>query len=190
LGKAKRKPNVFKALKDMLAHWGGLDRMQRNQGAGAKKLGNAPRDKSRACETDSQIFNKASAPACRGASQLVTMEHEMTDKARIDAEAKLAQQDDLMQAAVAAALRDAAGEAAGEIAALGERELSPFIRRRILALITPDAQAALDRVVAAERERCAKVAESLALPMDGKIAKAQAGYMRGIIANNIRKAGE
>jgi hypothetical protein len=241
LGKAKRKPNVFKALKDMLAHWGGLDRMQRNQGAGAKKLGNAPRDKSRACETDSQIFNKASAPACRGASQLVTMEHEMTDRrhaklaqdtpeamlkmvldreaataarhddrikelkaqhqeafqkdvdaneARIDAEAKLAQQDDLMQAAVAAALRDAAGEAAGEIAALGERELSPFIRRRILALITPDAQAALDRVVAAERERCAKVAESLALPMDGKIAKAQAGYMRGIIANNIRKAGE
>ena len=75
-------------------------------------------------------------------------------------EAKLAQQDDLMQAAVAAALREAAGEAAGEIAALGERELSPFIRRRILALITPDAQAALDRVVAAERERCAKVAES------------------------------
>ena len=66
--------------------------------------------------------------------------------------------DEVVAAAVAAALREAAGEAAGEIAALGERELSPFIRRRILALITPDAQAALDRVVAAERERCAKVA--------------------------------
>lgn len=53
----------------------------------------------------------------------------------------------------------------------------------------PDVQAALDRVVAAERERCAKIAESVALPMDGKIAKAQAGYMRGIIAHHIREGG-
>ena len=48
----------------------------------------------------------------------------------------------------------------------------------------------LEAKLAAERERCAKIAESVALPMDGKIAKAQAGYMRGIIAHHIREGGE
>jgi hypothetical protein len=79
-------------------------------------------------------------------------------------EAKLAQQDDLMQAAVAAALREAA--ALFEQDALDMRaEENPLYwtaendAKRILAIITSDAQAALDRVVAAERERCAKVAD-------------------------------
>ena len=111
-------------------------------------------------------------------------------------ESKLAQQDDLMQAAVAAALR----EAAEEIEAMRGPTDVPRTDKAVvfdeaadrcieivLALITPDAQTALDRVVAAERERCAKVAESVALPMDGKIAKAQAGYMRGTIAHHIRE---
>ena len=106
---------------------------------------------------------------------------------------------DLMQAAVAAALR----EAAEEIEAMRGPTDVPRTDKAVvfdeaadrcieivLALITPDAQAALDRVVAAERERCARVAESVALPMDGKIVKAQAGYMRDIIAHHIRKAGE
>jgi fumarylacetoacetate (FAA) hydrolase family protein len=55
------------------------------------------------------------------------------NEARIDAEAKLAK--------------------AVEV-------LTLWSDKYILALITPDPQAALDRVVAAERERCAKVAES------------------------------
>jgi hypothetical protein len=59
-------------------------------------------------------------------------------------EAKLAQQDDLVQAAVAAALREAAKISDQWIGC------EP-ITSGILALITPDAQAALDRVVAAER---------------------------------------
>lgn len=102
-------------------------------------------------------------------------------------EAKLAQQDERVQAAVAAALREAAEccTGSGTIAIDG-----PIAAKEILALITPDAQAALDRVVAAERERCAKIAESVALPMDGKVAKAQAGYMRSIIAHHIREGGE
>ena len=89
---------------------------------------------------------------------------------------------DLVQAAVAAALREAAERM--------DNGFSYKAGNRVRALITPDAQAALDRVVAAERERCAKVAESVALPMSGKIAKAQAGYMRGTIAHHIRKGGE
>ena len=90
---------------------------------------------------------------------------------------------DLVQAAVAAALREAINRVNG-------CDRVSEVQPAILALITPDAQTALDRVVAAERERCAKVAESVALPMDGKIAKAQAGYMRGTIAHHIRKGGE
>ena len=75
---------------------------------------------------------------------------------RIDElEAKLAQQDDLVQAAVAAALREAAEAAEGYYSGLGDwlarHGHSVSIRDYILALITPDAQAALDRVVAAER---------------------------------------
>jgi hypothetical protein len=112
-------------------------------------------------------------------------------------EAKLAQQDDLVQAAVAAALREAAALMFDDlwITADNDREEGydeglSAAANAILALITPDAQAALDRVVAAERERCAKVAESVALPMGGKIAKAQAGYMRDTIAHHIRKGGE
>lgn len=44
----------------------------------------------------------------------------------------------------------------------------------------------LEAKLAAERERCAKVAESVALPMDGRNAKAQADYMRKVIASAIR----
>ena len=68
-------------------------------------------------------------------------------------EAKLAQQDDLMQAAVAAALRKAANRA-GEAWTWTYADVSAVpCQEYILALITPDAQAALDRVVAAERKR-------------------------------------
>jgi hypothetical protein len=70
-------------------------------------------------------------------------------------EAKLAQQDDLVQAAVAAALRQAAGI---EIIAMSipanprhaYQAALDAAAQHILALITLDAQAALDRVVAAE----------------------------------------
>ena len=66
-------------------------------------------------------------------------------QAQLAAEAKLAQQDDLMQAAVAAALREAAQVARASFdGELGYDE--------ILDLIPEGAQAALDRVVAAERE--------------------------------------
>ena len=73
------------------------------------------------------------------------------------------------EAAVAAALR----EAAEEIEAMRGPTDVPRTDKAVvfdeaadrcveivLALITPDAQAALDRVVAAERERCARVAEN------------------------------
>ena len=60
---------------------------------------------------------------------------------------------DLVQAAVAAALREAINRVNG-------CDRVSEVQPAILALITPDAQTALDRVVAAERERCAKVAES------------------------------
>ena len=72
---------------------------------------------------------------------------EVTDlRRRIEElEAKLAQQDDLVQAAVAAALREAAQVARASFdGELGYDE--------ILDLIPEGAQAALDRVVAAERE--------------------------------------
>jgi hypothetical protein len=64
---------------------------------------------------------------------------------------RCAEVDDLVQAAVAAALREAAQ------AIQGDEMLSPVgahrVSARILTFITPEAQAALDRVVAAERER-------------------------------------
>jgi len=63
-----------------------------------------------------------------------------------------------------------------------------WVRRLADDLIV--AEAKLAKAVEVERERCAKVAESVALPMDGKIAKAQAGYMRGIIAHHIREGGK
>ena len=60
--------------------------------------------------------------------------------------ARCAEADDLVQAAVTAALREAALIARASFdGELGYDD--------ILDLITPDAQAALDRVVAAERER-------------------------------------
>jgi hypothetical protein len=59
---------------------------------------------------------------------------------------------DLVQAAVAGVLRAAAADVSA-VSMDGD-----YLAERILALITPDAQAALDRAVAAERERCAKVA--------------------------------
>jgi hypothetical protein len=61
---------------------------------------------------------------------------------------------DLVQAAVAAALREAA-DYAGTLQDFGREEA---IEAAILRLITPDAQAALDRVVAEQREKDAKVA--------------------------------
>ena len=70
-------------------------------------------------------------------------------------EAKLAQQADLVQAAVAAALTEAA-DAVTEW--LEEYPWHASLAQDILALITPDAQAALDRVVVAERERCINLA--------------------------------
>ena len=71
-------------------------------------------------------------------------------------ERKLAQQDDLVQAAVAAALRGAAEDVRqwGSLYS-GLEDVTDEVANDILALITPDAQAALDRVVAAERERIA-----------------------------------
>jgi len=90
--------------------------------------------------------------------QWMTEREEAADRIE-ELEAKLAQQDDLVQAAVAAALREAAA------AIQSDEMLSPVgahrVSARILTLITPDAQAALDRVVAAERERNAKVAERM-----------------------------
>ena len=75
-------------------------------------------------------------------------------------EAKLAQQDAMVQAAVAAALKEAAQ------AIQGDEMLSPVgahrVSARILTFITPDAQAALERVVAAERERIISVYRKLA----------------------------
>jgi hypothetical protein len=78
--------------------------------------------------------------------------------------------DDLVQAAVAAALRDAA-EQAEEWGAIVDhpnvymggpsrnaQRIAKGFAEEILALITPDAQAALDRVVAEQREKDAKVA--------------------------------
>lgn len=71
-----------------------------------------------------------------------------------EVEAKLAQQDDLVQAAVAAALTRAAEDVRqwGSLYS-GSEDVTDEVANDILALITPDAQAALDRVVAAERER-------------------------------------
>ena len=105
-----------------------------------------------------------------------------------DAEAKLAQQDDLVQAAVAAALREAAKQAETRDAKWMREKydisyrkkrynlldvhncenkfaniLSEDIEDAILDLITPDAQAALDRVVAAERGRIADLERRLKL---------------------------
>ena len=85
------------------------------------------------------------------------------------AEEKLAQQDDLVQAAVAAALREAANACVNEYLDDPQGTKSDTAYQHavadcvtaILALITPDAQAALDRVVAAERERIISVYRKL-----------------------------
>jgi hypothetical protein len=65
-----------------------------------------------------------------------------------DAEAKLAQQDDLVQAAVAAALEKAVWQVRSSVPGHMLVCDTERICEAILALITPDAQAALDRVVA------------------------------------------
>jgi hypothetical protein len=85
------------------------------------------------------------------------------------AEAKLAQQDDLVQAAVAAKLREAAECCTAQLWNTAMLMSNPpqssaawDARNAILALIPEDAQAALDRVVAAEQERCARVADQMA----------------------------
>jgi len=122
-------------------------------------------------------------------------------------EAKLAQQDDLVQAAVAAALREAAKQAETRDAKWMREKydisyrkkrynlldvhncenkfaniLSEDIEDAILALITPDAQAALDRVVAAERERIADLERRLKLWVPQNIAETG--------RRPIRKGGE
>ena len=82
-------------------------------------------------------------------------------------EAKLAQQDDLVQAAVAAKLREAVAavkkDADNDDISSGAAQ---WVSDTILALITPDAQAALGRVAArvaaAERERIVSIYRKLA----------------------------
>lgn len=81
------------------------------------------------------------------------------DKRIEELEAKLAQQDDLVQAAVAAALREAAEHAEkwGAIVdhpsvymggpSRNAQRIAKGFAEEIRALITPDAQAALDRYV-------------------------------------------
>ena len=92
-------------------------------------------------------------------------------------EAKLAQQDDLVQAAVAVKLREAANIARASLD--GEIAYDD-----ILALITPDAQAALDRVVAA---RFGMVrAEVVRLSVEGKIDREAAERLLAA----IREGGE
>jgi hypothetical protein len=82
--------------------------------------------------------------------------------------AKRAQQDDLVQAAVAAALREAAALMFDDlwITADNDREEGydeglSAAANAILALITPDAQAALEAKLAAERERIADLERRL-----------------------------
>ena len=92
-------------------------------------------------------------------------------------EAKLAQQDDLVQAAVAAALREAANIARASLD--GEIAYDD-----ILDLITTDAQAALDRVVSA---RFGVVrSEVVRLSAEGKIDSEATERLRAA----IRKGGE
>ena len=86
--------------------------------------------------------------------------HQMTEYVRADLSKE---RSDEVQAAVAAALREAAALFEQDALDMRAEENTLYWTaendaKRILALITPDAQAALDRVVAAERERCAKVA--------------------------------
>ena len=111
--------------------------------------------------------------------QWMTEREEAADRIE-ELEAKLAQQDDLVQAAVAAALREAAA------AIQSDEMLSPVgahrVSARILTLITPDAQAALDRVVAAERGRIADLERRLKLWVPQNIA--ETGRLP------IRKGGE
>jgi hypothetical protein len=42
-----------------------------------------------------------------------------------------------------------------------------------------------DAIVRAALERAAETADSIALPMDGRLAKAQAHYMRSVIRDTI-----
>ena len=110
--------------------------------------------------------------------------------------------DDLVQAAVAAALREAAAlfkQDALDMRAEGNTLYwtAEDDAKRILAIITPDAQAALDRVVAAERERIATWLENTAacystkgwslLPIHENSLGSHAG---AIYAAAIRKGGE
>jgi hypothetical protein len=75
---------------------------------------------------------------------------------------RCAEADDLVQAAVAAALREAVLQVHSSVPGHMLVSDTDRICDAIFALITPDAQAALDRVVAAEQERCAKVAQRCA----------------------------
>jgi hypothetical protein len=86
----------------------------------------------------------------------------------------------------AGAERNAAVAAAHEAAARACEKVKPDFgdhrdyRNAVLRLTPADALTALDRV----RQ---EIAESVALPMDGRNAKAQAGYMRDVIASAIRE---
>ena len=104
---------------------------------------------------------------------------------------------DLVQAAVAAALKEAANRA-GEAWTWTDADVSAVpCQEYILALITPDAQAALDRVVAAERARIATWLENTSacyttkggslLPRPENSLGSHAGT---IYAAAIRKGGE
>ena len=76
---------------------------------------------------------------------------------------RCAEADDLVQAAVAAALREAVLQVHSSVPGhmlVGDTDR---ICDAIFALITPDAQAALDRVVAAERGRIADLERRLKL---------------------------
>jgi len=100
-------------------------------------------------------------------------------------------QRDEARARVAAAYEDAA-DAASEW--LKEYPWHRGLLEDIQELATAperDALAERDaRIRAEEREACAKAAESVALPMDGKREKAQALYMRDVIAAAIRARSE
>ena len=101
-------------------------------------------------------------------------------------EAKLAQQDDLVQAAVAAKLKEAAA------AIQGDEMLSPIgahrVSARILALIPEDAQAALERVVAEARVDGAEIARQTV--WDKLHGSQQAEQLCDAIDAAIRKGGE
>ena len=117
-------------------------------------------------ETAARRVAEYAADRIEELTELCALEYQrawLLDTQKNIAEEKLAQQDDLVQAAVAAALREVVDIAmryhadalkwAKKVRGLEDHigETDTFkVAQDILDLITPDAQAALDRVVAAE----------------------------------------